>query len=182
MPAGKTSEISHELAEKIRQMVYAKAKEYGLPPVYLTAHIRSAVADKARHELWAAMIHDLGLTRQLVADMFDRDRRRLRASVLARSIGETRVVQRKLKKSRPPRPMSFQAVGQQFVWSFAVPLRFNQPVTHQIERQPVTRSILSFAKPLPGKLLCQLNHEERLALARFHERQAKLLRYSESGV
>ena len=181
MAARKQLKMSHELANKIRQMVYEKAQACGLPPVYLTAHVRSTAADKARHELWAEMIHELGLKRQFVADIFGRDRRRLRASVLARSIGETRVIPRKAKKTITHRKMPVQPVGNQFVWCFAVPLRFDQPITQQIERQPVTQSIMTFAKPLPDRLRCQLSHEERLALARFHEKQAKLLRYSEVG-
>jgi hypothetical protein len=77
--------------------------------------------------------------------------------------------------------MPFQPVGNQFVWSFAVPLIFDQPIMQQIERQPVTRSIMPYAKPLPEKIQSQLLHDERIALARFYERQARLLRYSETG-
>ena len=83
MPAVvKRSKMDHQLAKKCREVVEKKAREYGIPPVYITAHIRLLLADRARVEVWRVMVYELGMTRQLVADIFRRDRRRLRASVI----------------------------------------------------------------------------------------------------
>ena len=81
-PAKKVSKMDHRLAEKCRNLVMKTSVKYGVPPVYITAHIRVRAADVARREVWRTMIVQFGMTRKLVADIFGRDRRRLRKSVI----------------------------------------------------------------------------------------------------
>ena len=76
------SALNKEIAEKCRELVYATAKKYGLPPVFITAHVRHPVADSVRKEVMRTMIVDYGLSRKLVAGIFGRDLRRVRKSVL----------------------------------------------------------------------------------------------------
>lgn len=73
-------QISNALAHKIRVLVRKVARQYDVPPVYLTAHIRLKAADEARHEVWRIMITEFHMTRSQVADCFDRDRRCARRS------------------------------------------------------------------------------------------------------
>ena len=75
-------ELTHKLARQIRQLVFLKAKQFKVPAAFITAHIRSNAADAARIEVWRVMIGEMGMTRQQVAHMFMRDRRRLRKSVI----------------------------------------------------------------------------------------------------
>ena len=70
------------LAENIRGLVFATAQRYRIPPVLITAHVRHVVADKARRIVMRTLIDRHGFTRQQVANIFDRDRRRVRKSVL----------------------------------------------------------------------------------------------------
>jgi hypothetical protein len=74
--------MTRELAVQCRELVFKTAKEYDVPSVYITAHIRLPAADEARKHVWRVMIRDMGMTRQMVADCFGRDRRRLRKSVI----------------------------------------------------------------------------------------------------
>lgn len=74
--------MTPELAEKCRQVVYAAASKYQIPPVYITAHIFSDAANHARREAMRIMIAELHLARWQVAAMFFRDLRRVRKSVL----------------------------------------------------------------------------------------------------
>lgn len=74
--------MTRSLARQCRQLVYRMAAKYEVPAVLITAHTRSRAADRARIETWQVMIRDMGLKRQMVADMFGRDRRRLRRSVI----------------------------------------------------------------------------------------------------
>lgn len=78
----KRTVMDHELAEKCREIVFKRARKYGIPPAYIVAHVRMIPADKARVEAWREMITRLGMSRQLVATIFGRDRRRLRRSVI----------------------------------------------------------------------------------------------------
>lgn len=78
----KAQPITRPVAEKCRELVYATAKKYDLPAVYITAHIRNPIADEARKEVQRTMITDLGLRRYQVAAIFGRDLRRVRKSVL----------------------------------------------------------------------------------------------------
>ena len=61
MPKAKHSKMSLPLARQCRSLVYRMA---------------------ARYEVWRIMIGEMGMTRQLVAKSFGRDRRRLRKSVI----------------------------------------------------------------------------------------------------
>ncbi len=74
--------MDQKTAEKCRALVYAAAKRHRIPPVYVTAHVRMPAADEARKEVWRVMIVQMGLGRRVVAEMFGRDRRRLRQSVI----------------------------------------------------------------------------------------------------
>ena len=82
MPKAKHSKMSLPLARQCRSLVYRMAAKHGVPPVCITAHWRSTKADAARYEVWRIMIGEMGMTRQLVAKSFGRDRRRLRKSVI----------------------------------------------------------------------------------------------------
>ena len=85
MAAGdKITKMDHHLAEKCRRLVYKTAQQYGIPPVWITAHIRAVTADRARREVWWVMVHQYRMSRQLVAKIFGRDRRRIRESVIGR--------------------------------------------------------------------------------------------------
>ena len=74
--------LKESVAQECRDLVYAAAKKYDIPPVYITAHIRIPAADKARKEVMCTMIVDLKLKRWQVAAAFGRDLRRVRKSVL----------------------------------------------------------------------------------------------------
>ena len=67
---------------KIRERVYALAAEHRIPPVFITAHIRVPKAIVARNSLMVTLITEYGLARYQVAEIFGRDRRRIRRSVL----------------------------------------------------------------------------------------------------
>lgn len=71
-----------ETAEQCRELVFTVAREFGIPPVHVTSHIRNLKADKARKKVMQEMIHGMGLPRWRVAEIFNRDLRRVRASVL----------------------------------------------------------------------------------------------------
>ena len=161
--------MTKQLARECRALVYRMAEEYSVPPAFITAHVRSRTADRARLEVWRVMIDEMGMTRQLVADSFGRDRRRIRASVLERStlILPTAAAPKANPKSRAkPRPLApFQPVGNQLVWCFAVPLEIGPVGT--IER---------FMKAVPSKVKETLENEERKRLVRFYEREARMLR------
>lgn len=82
MAYAKKTQMTWRLAARIRKLVYSAAEKHEIPPVCITAHVRSARADLARKEVWQIMILDLNLSRQTVASIFDRDRRRLRKSAI----------------------------------------------------------------------------------------------------
>jgi len=82
MPKPTAIPITPALAEECRNLVIFTANKYELPPVYLTAHVRHVVADEARKEVWRVMIGEMGLKRFQVAEMFGRDLRRVRRSVI----------------------------------------------------------------------------------------------------
>jgi len=48
MPKRTALEITPELAEECRRLVYAAAERHNIPPVYITSHMRGPAADKAR--------------------------------------------------------------------------------------------------------------------------------------
>ena len=155
------------LARECRRLVHRVAKEYDVPPACITAHIRGVRVDAARVQVWREMVDGMGMTRQLVADSFGRDRRRIRASVLAKCSGIFVLPDPVPVKKRT---VAFQPVGNQFVWSFAVPLVIARPV-------PVQR----FMRPVPGDLRNTLAGEDRKRLIQFYEREARLLRKSAAG-
>jgi|GEM_PF-3875760 hypothetical protein len=82
MPRRIARQITPELAEKCRSLVYAAAERHNIPPVYVTSHMRGPAPDKARKEVMVVMISELHLARWQVAAMFDRDLRRVRKSEL----------------------------------------------------------------------------------------------------
>ena len=67
---------------EIRVLVHEMAAERGIPPVFITAHIRYPKAVAARNALMVLLITEYGLARHQVAHIFGRDRRRIRKSVL----------------------------------------------------------------------------------------------------
>ena len=83
MPAPRRApEMTPELLYKCRLLVVTIAQEHDVPPVFITAHVRHRVADQARKQVWAMMLSELKMTRGQVAELFDRDRRRLTKSAL----------------------------------------------------------------------------------------------------
>lgn len=82
MPRNSPPQLTPFLAQKCRELVFATAERYGIPPVYITAHVRYRKADLARKEVMCTMITDFGFRRWQVAKIFRRDVRRLRKSVL----------------------------------------------------------------------------------------------------
>jgi hypothetical protein len=82
MPKTPFRKLDAAMARKCRALVYRKAEKYGVPPVYITAHVRSKAADDARRETWRYMVRNLGLRRHQIAKMFNRDLRRIRKSVI----------------------------------------------------------------------------------------------------
>lgn len=82
MPKTKYPKMDAELAHKCRELVRKVANEYQVPPAFIVAHLRSEKLDEARRVVWRRMIGEFGMKRQMVADIFSRDRRRLRRSVI----------------------------------------------------------------------------------------------------
>lgn len=78
----KAPPIPASVKSKIRDRVYALAAEHRIPPVFITAHVRVSKAVEARNTLMVACIAEYGLARYQVAQIFGRDRRRIRRSVL----------------------------------------------------------------------------------------------------
>lgn len=70
-----------------RNLVFEAAEKHGVPPVYVTSHVRVPAAVQARTEVMCAMIDRYGMKRWQVALVFGRDKRRVRASVLRRQAG-----------------------------------------------------------------------------------------------
>lgn len=75
-------EITPAVEIRIHQVVLDVAKKHDVPPVYITAHTRKRGVDEARKEVWRKLISEVGLTRGQVAEIFGRDLRRLRKSVI----------------------------------------------------------------------------------------------------
>lgn len=118
------------------------------------------------------MVNSMGMTRQLVATIFGRDRRRIRASVLGKNDSSLLAPGRRIEPLRVYRPlMPFQPVGNQFVWNFAVPLVIAPAIN--VER---------FMRPVPVPARQDLDEDSKRSLIRFYEREARALRKSASGV
>lgn len=66
----------------LKARIYALARENEIPPVYITAQIRHPKADAARKSIMVMLLTEYGLARYQVAEIFGRDRRRVRRSVL----------------------------------------------------------------------------------------------------
>lgn len=78
----KSPPIPECVVGELRVLVYEKAAEHRIPPVFITSHIRHRVADEVRNSLMVLLLTQYGLARYQVADIFGRDRRRVRRSVL----------------------------------------------------------------------------------------------------
>jgi hypothetical protein len=74
--------FSQEQKQQCRDIAFEVAKEFAIPPVFITAHIRGKKADAARKKVMILMITEVGLLRSQVAYAFNRDVRRTRKSVL----------------------------------------------------------------------------------------------------
>lgn len=157
MPKPGAPPLSEKVAQKCRDMVYDAAARYGVPPVFITAHIPSSAAHQARLEVQAVMVNELGLRRWQVAKIFNRDLRRMRASVLANAP--------KPPRPKRPRPL-WKEVGNQLVWNFAVPKEKECPV-------PPLKALM---RGIPEQVKSKLAPEERDRLREFYERQAMALR------
>lgn len=129
-------------------LIYLTAEKYGIPAVYITAHIRSRTADAARFEVWNIMIDDFGLRRQQVADLFGRDRRRVRANLLRMKI-------------------YFRVIGDQYVWNFAIPLVIEVPPAKRLKK---------FMREVPLPLLRLADENDRQLILWFYEAQAAAVR------
>jgi hypothetical protein len=75
-------EANPRVIASIEHVVRTVATERGVPPAYVTAHIRGPAVDEARKEVWRWLIVDLRMQRGLVAKVFGRHHRRVRRSVL----------------------------------------------------------------------------------------------------
>lgn len=82
MPPKLARKMDHALAEQCRKLVFKTAKKYDVPPAFIVGHIRSVSVDAARYEVWRVMLLNFHMTRTQIAEIFGRDRRRLRRSVL----------------------------------------------------------------------------------------------------
>jgi hypothetical protein len=76
------TQLTPEQKQKCRDVVMETAREFDIPPIYITAHIRGKKADTARRQAMRRLIGEVGLLRCLVAKAFNRDLRRVRKSVL----------------------------------------------------------------------------------------------------
>jgi hypothetical protein len=74
--------FTQQQKQQCRDIVYEVAREFDIPPVFITAHIRGKKADPARRKVMILMITEVGLLRSQVAYAFNRDVRRTRKSVL----------------------------------------------------------------------------------------------------
>lgn len=77
-----STEIDAKTAQRCRELVYAAAAKYQVPPCYIIAHMRGRRVDAARKEVMVTMLTELSLRRWQVAMIFFRDLRRVRKSVL----------------------------------------------------------------------------------------------------
>jgi hypothetical protein len=78
----KPAPFTEEQKQQCRVIAFEVAKEFDIPPVFITAHIRGKKADAARKKVMILMITEVGLLRSQVAYAFNRDVRRTRKSVL----------------------------------------------------------------------------------------------------
>jgi len=72
------------IRRRCRALVIETAERYGIPPAFITAHVRPVKANAARREVMAAML-EMGLTRSQVAMAFGRDLRRVRESEIGKA-------------------------------------------------------------------------------------------------
>ena len=82
MAPRQAADLDEAKAQRCRELVYAAAEKYQVPPAYIVAHIRGRKVDAARHEVMRSMLTELKLRRWQVAAIFCRDLRRVRKSVL----------------------------------------------------------------------------------------------------
>lgn len=82
MSTGEQQAIPYSVVQKCYALVHREAEKRGIPAVYITAHVRNPVADKARKSVQRKMIVKLKMKRCQVAAFFGRDLRRVRKSVL----------------------------------------------------------------------------------------------------
>jgi hypothetical protein len=74
--------MSERTRQRVREVVYWKARVFGIPPVFITAHVHYYRAHQARVAVWKHLIVRMRIPRTHVAEMFGRSHRRLRKSVL----------------------------------------------------------------------------------------------------
>ena len=68
--------------ERCRRLITKTAEKHAIPPVMITAHIRSVVVDQARISVMRVMIRRFHMRRWQIALIMNRDVRRVRRSVL----------------------------------------------------------------------------------------------------
>ena len=74
--------ITPRLKARCREFVFIAAKQYGVPPAYVVAHVRGKAVDEARRWVMCRMLTTLRMKRWQVAMAFGRDVRRIRKSVI----------------------------------------------------------------------------------------------------
>lgn len=145
-----------DVRERCREILLEEAKRHEIEPAYIVAHVRYIPANHARKVVQRRMIEELGIKRHVIATMFGRDLRRVRASVLS-----------KTPALRRRKPIPAVPVGNQFVWEFAV-------VT-DAEKQG-RKTLRSFMRPLPAEMAKTLSGQDRVRLIQFYQDQARALR------
>ena len=101
-----------------RVLVYEAAERHGVPPVYVTAHVRVPAAVQARAEVMVTMIDRYGMKRWQVAFLFGRAKRRVRASVLRRQTGSVPPQPTRKRTQKVMVPVLILP-GNQFAWDFS---------------------------------------------------------------
>lgn len=156
MPKRRSRPLTKEMAIQCRELVEDKAREYGIPASHITAHVASVPASQARFEVWRVMINEWGMKRHVIARMFSRDLRRLRASVI--------------DNARPPIPHVVRQVtpvvlvGDQMFWDLR---RWHVPLPCEREGTKKRGMRLScLVAEIPNEVVGRLDAKERKFLKR----------------
>lgn len=137
--------LNAKLKALCRELVMDAAERHDVPPVYITSHVRVPAAVIARREVQVAMIERYGMKAYQVAHAFDRDKRRVRGSVLG---------------IRVKRPASYKEgkilVGVQFVWKWAEP-QDDAPASFKVRR---------WVREIPDEVISRMGEDQRNLLKR----------------
>lgn len=166
---------SLEIRKAALQIVLDAAARHGIAPVLITCHAsgngrpssnsQSQLIANVRREVQGEMITRLGMAHHVVAWMFGRDIRRVRASVLGIPVSTYRGRQTLVGKRRYKFHMNLMVpIGSQFCWKECLPQPVEKP-------RPV-----SLMKPLSAKAIRQLDDAGRAELLAFLADQARRVR------